>query len=61
MAVSKIIVEDARGDGSFFQISIESPDFKGLSTVKQHQLIHKILKDEIKQIHGIQIESKAVE
>jgi stress-induced morphogen len=49
------------GDGSFFNILIESPDFIGLNTLKQHQLIYKILADEVKLIHGIQIQSKACE
>ena len=50
-----------KGDGSFFQIVIESPDFIGLNTVKQQQLVYKILKDELKQIHGIQVRSIASE
>lgn len=45
------------GNGSFFRIGIKSPDFKGLSKVKQHQTVNKILKEEIKLIHGLQLET----
>ena len=44
------------GCGSMYAIYVESLDFKGLRTVKQHQMINECLKDEIKnKMHGIRI------
>lgn len=42
---------------SHFKLKIASPSFKGLSKVKAHQLIYKILAEELKaQIHALSIE-----
>lgn len=38
-----------------FEIYVEAPEFKGMTKVKQHQLINTILKDEIRSMHGIRI------
>lgn len=38
-----------------YEISVESNDFKGISRVKQHQMITDTLKDEIKDMHGLRI------
>ncbi len=43
------------GCGSFYAIIIASDRFKGLSMVKQHQLVNEALKSEIKSIHGLQV------
>jgi stress-induced morphogen len=45
----------AGGCGSFFAISVESDKFKGMSRIKQHQLVNKILADEVKTWHGVQV------
>ncbi|KAL7008769.1 hypothetical protein EMMF5_001515 [Cystobasidiomycetes sp. EMM_F5] len=48
-------VQDVSGGcGTFFAISIESDAFKGLSKIKQHQKVNKILADEVKTWHGMQ-------
>ncbi|CAG7838134.1 unnamed protein product [Allacma fusca] len=55
-AATSIQVEDISGGcGSMYQIYVESTDFKGLNTVKQHQLITKALQEEIKSMHGLRI------
>jgi stress-induced morphogen len=38
-----------------FEIHVESPEFSGLSRVKQHQLVNGILAEEVKSMHGIRI------
>lgn len=43
------------GCGSFYAIAITSEAFRGLSMVKQHQLVNKTLKNEIETIHGLQV------
>ncbi len=43
------------GCGSFYSITLSSPLFKGLSTIKQHRLVNECLKEEVKDIHGLQV------
>ena len=43
------------GCGSFFHVTVSSPAFAGKSMVQQHRIVHDILRDEIKLIHGLQI------
>lgn len=40
-------------------IEVVSEEFAGKSIVKQHQLVTKLLKDEISQWHGFQLVTKA--
>lgn len=42
-----------------FEIYVESPDFKGLTIVKQHKSVYDALKNEMKQIHGLHLVTKA--
>lgn len=43
------------GCGTFYAIAITSEAFRGLSMVKQHQLVNNTLKSEIETIHGLQV------
>lgn len=45
----------AGGCGSFYAISIAHSSFKGLTMMKQHRLVNGLLKDEIKEMHGLQV------
>lgn len=49
------VVDISGGCGAMFEIIVETPDFKGLSMVKQHRMINEALKDEIKDMHGLRI------
>ena len=40
-----IEIEDLRGDNNHYHAKIKSKDFKGLSKIKQHQLVYKALGD----------------
>jgi len=46
------------GCGSMYAVNITSPKFRGLSLVKQHQLVNEALKENIKEMHGIQIKTR---
>ncbi|CCH58237.1 hypothetical protein TBLA_0A04430 [Henningerozyma blattae CBS 6284] len=46
------------GCGSMFAIHISSNQFNNLSIIKQHQLVNSILKDDIKNWHGLQLTTK---
>ncbi|ORZ28675.1 bola protein [Lobosporangium transversale] len=57
---SKLVVEDISGGcGSMYQVEVVSPEFKGLTMVKQHRLVNEALKEEIKGMHGIRLTTKA--
>lgn len=54
----KLEVEDISGScGTSFSIKINSPDFKGKSMIMQHRMVNDALKDEMKEIHALQIKS----
>lgn len=46
------------GCGAMYEIFVETSEFKGLNTVKQHRLITEALKSEIKDMHGVRIHTK---
>lgn len=51
------IMDTSGGCGSFFGIEITSSKFNGMRMIQQHQLVNKILKDEIAQVHGISLKT----
>ncbi|GAA5959358.1 hypothetical protein JCM8115_000087 [Rhodotorula mucilaginosa] len=57
---AKVDVQDVSGGcGSFYAISVEHESFKGLTMIKQHRLVNDLLKDDIKDMHGLQLKTKA--
>jgi stress-induced morphogen len=53
-------VQDISGGcGSMYALDIESVKFKGLSIIKQHKLVNRILENEIKKWHGVQLKTRA--
>jgi stress-induced morphogen len=58
-AAWQVKVDDISGGcGSMYSIAIESPVFKGMSLVKQHQLVKSTLKKEIAAMHGLTLQTK---
>ena len=56
----KLEIEDISGNcGTSFSIKLTSPDFKGKSMIMQHRMVNDALKDEMKDIHALQIKSEA--
>ncbi|XP_018372849.1 PREDICTED: bolA-like protein 3 isoform X1 [Trachymyrmex cornetzi] len=49
------VTDVSGGCGAMFDINVVASEFKGLNTVKQHQIINKVLKEEIKDMHGLRI------
>tara|TARA_B100000900_G_scaffold404341_1_gene412610 strand:- start:4772 stop:5080 length:309 start_codon:yes stop_codon:yes gene_type:complete len=43
------------GAESHFKVTVVSDDFENMSAVKRHQLIYKVLSEEMKIIHAIAI------
>jgi stress-induced morphogen len=59
LSPSSLKVTDVSGGcGSMYSIEISSEKFKDLSLVQQHRLVQDVIKDEIKEMHGIQIKIK---
>ena len=53
------VVDISGNCGTSFSVKIKSPDFKGKSIIMQHRMINEVLKDELKEIHALQIKSEA--
>jgi len=57
---SKLEVQDISGGcGSMYGIEIVSEQFAGLPVIKQHRLVNKVLGDEMKEWHGVQLKTRA--
>ncbi|KAK9316773.1 bola-like protein 3 [Lipomyces starkeyi] len=57
---SKLSVRDISGGcGSMFAISIVSKAFNGISMIQQHRMVNEVLADEMKEWHGVQLNTKA--
>jgi len=56
---TEIRVSDVSGGcGAMYQILIEAPDFAGKRTVLQHRMVNEALKEQIKEMHGLQLTTK---
>lgn len=53
---SNVQVNDISGGcGEMYEIKIETVDFIGVRTLKQHQMVTEALKDEVPKMHGLRI------
>jgi BolA-like protein 3 len=53
-------VQDISGGcGSMYALDIVSRQFEGMTVIKQHRLVNKVLGDEMKNWHGVQMRTKA--
>ncbi|KAK3058801.1 hypothetical protein LTR09_000366 [Extremus antarcticus] len=56
----KLEVQDVSGGcGSMYALDIVSDQFKGMPVIKQHRLVNKVLGEEMKAWHGVQMKTKA--
>ena len=57
-----IQIDDLAGDGDHYRARIVSAAFKGLSRVRQHQLVHAALKGRLGgELHALALETAARE
>lgn len=57
---AEIAITDLAGDGDHWRARIVSPAFKGLTRIRQHQLVHKALGDSVGgEIHALALETSA--
>lgn len=55
---AEITIEDLAGDGDHYRAKITSPRFKGLSRVKQHQLVYSALEGRVGgELHALALET----
>ncbi|KAJ1675906.1 hypothetical protein EV182_000352, partial [Spiromyces aspiralis] len=52
------VTDISGGCGSMYAVEIEAPAFKGKNAVQQHRLVNKVLKEELKHMHGLRIISR---
>ncbi|KAE9080043.1 hypothetical protein PF010_g22535 [Phytophthora fragariae] len=60
-AVHVKVTDVSGGCGSMFDIEVASAQFAGQSRVKQHRMVNEILKEEIKDMHGLTIRTMTSE
>ena len=59
---AEIQIEDLAGDGDHYRARIASVAFKGLSRVRQHQLVYAALKGRVGgELHALAVETVARE
>tara|TARA_Y100001968_G_scaffold332955_1_gene393254 strand:+ start:638 stop:871 length:234 start_codon:yes stop_codon:yes gene_type:complete len=56
---AQVSVEDLNGGGDHLQVNVTSASFKGLSMIKQHQLIYGALSNELanESIHALALKT----
>lgn len=56
---SSVRVEDTSGGcGTMYAIEVVASEFGGQSKIKQHQLVAKLISEDVKQWHGFQLVTK---
>ena len=57
---ARIVIEDLAGDGDHYRARITSSAFRGLSRVRQHQLVYAALKGKVgAELHALALETGA--
>ncbi len=57
---SEIVLTDLAGDGDHYKARIVSPAFRGLTRVKQHQMVNRALADVLGgELHALALETAA--
>lgn len=57
---AEIILTDLAGDDNHWQAEIISPQFRGLSRVKQHQLVYSALEGRVGgELHALSLKTSA--
>ncbi|SHK16660.1 transcriptional regulator, BolA protein family [Roseomonas rosea] len=57
---AQVTIEDLAGDGDHYAATVVSPAFKGLSRVKQHQLVYAALQGRMGgELHALALQTSA--
>ncbi|KAJ2719130.1 BolA-like protein 3 [Coemansia sp. Benny D115] len=56
LSPTKLVVRDASGGcGSMYVVEIEAECFRGKTRVNQTKMVNSLLKDELKEMHGMRV------
>ena len=59
---AKVVVEDLAGDGDHYAATVVSEQFRGLSRVRQHQLVYAALRGRMGgELHALALQTSAPE
>lgn len=62
LQAERVEVRDVSGGcGDFYQVTVVSPLFKGLTIVKQHRAVNEVLEAHIGKMHGLTLKTSAAE
>jgi stress-induced morphogen len=57
---AEIVIEDLAGDGDHFRARITAAAFRGLTRIRQHQLVYAALKGKVGgELHALALETGA--
>ena len=57
---AEIVIDDLAGDGDHYRARVVTPAFRGLSRVRQHQLVYAALKGRMGgELHALALETSA--
>mmetsp|Transcript_36 Transcript_36/g.125 ORF Transcript_36/g.125 Transcript_36/m.125 type:complete len:152 (-) Transcript_36:79-534(-) len=54
-ATHVVVVDISGGCGSMYRVEVVSPQFEGVSMVKQHRMVNAVLSSHIADMHGLTI------
>ncbi|ORY84815.1 bola protein [Protomyces lactucae-debilis] len=58
LSPTRLTVKDVSGGcGSAYAVEVSSKQFEGLNVIKQQRLVNSILKEEIKNMHALQLKT----
>ena len=59
---AKVAIEDLAGDGDHYAASVVSEAFRGISRVKQHQIVYAALRGRVGgELHALALQTSAPE
>ena len=57
---AEIAIEDLAGDGDHYRARVVTPAFRGLTRIRQHQLVYAALKGKVGgELHALALETSA--
>src|SRR5690606_13055856 len=51
------VADISGGCGAMFSVYVASPQFEGVSMVKQHRMVYDLLREEIPAMHGLSLQT----
>ena len=56
---SEVVIEDLKGDGDHYSVTIKSEKFKGISRIEQHKMVYSALQGKMgNALHALMIKTK---